>query len=31
VGFISGRVPWRPVYYAERRIAEFLAPLLEGA
>lgn len=25
VGFISGRVPWRPVYYAEWRIADFLA------
>jgi predicted alpha/beta-fold hydrolase len=25
VGFISGRVPWRPVYYAEWRVAEFLA------
>jgi uncharacterized protein len=25
VGFVSGRVPWRPVYYAEWRIADFLA------
>lgn len=25
VGFISGRVPWRPVYYAEWRAVEFLA------
>lgn len=24
VGFISGTVPWRPEYYAERRVAEFL-------
>jgi predicted alpha/beta-fold hydrolase len=24
VGFISGTVPWRPVYYAERRITDFL-------
>jgi predicted alpha/beta-fold hydrolase len=24
VGFISGTVPWRPVYYAERRVGEFL-------
>ena len=30
VGFVSGRVPWRPEYYAERRTAAFLAPLLEG-
>jgi predicted alpha/beta-fold hydrolase len=28
VGFISGRVPWRPVYYAEWRVAEFLAKRL---
>jgi predicted alpha/beta-fold hydrolase len=27
VGFVSGRVPWRPVYYAEWRVAEFLAGL----
>jgi uncharacterized protein len=25
VGFISGRVPWRPLYYAEWRAADFLA------
>lgn len=25
VGFISGWVPWRPVYYAEWRVADFLA------
>lgn len=25
VGFIGGRVPWKPDYYAERRIADFLA------
>jgi predicted alpha/beta-fold hydrolase len=24
VGFISGTVPWRPIYYAERRVADFL-------
>ena len=24
VGFISGRVPWKPFYYAEWRVAEFL-------
>jgi predicted alpha/beta-fold hydrolase len=25
VGFVSGVVPWRPEYYAERRMGEFLA------
>ncbi len=25
VGFVSGRVPWRPRYYAEERIGSFLA------
>jgi predicted alpha/beta-fold hydrolase len=25
VGFISGRIPWRPVYYAEWRVMDFLA------
>jgi predicted alpha/beta-fold hydrolase len=25
VGFISGSVPWRPFYYAEWRVAEFVA------
>jgi predicted alpha/beta-fold hydrolase len=25
VGFVSGRLPWRPVYYAEWRVADFLA------
>jgi predicted alpha/beta-fold hydrolase len=25
VGFVGGRVPWRPDYYAERRTFEFLA------
>ena len=25
VGFVGGRVPWRPEYYAERRVCEFLA------
>jgi predicted alpha/beta-fold hydrolase len=25
VGFIAGRVPWRPVYYLERRLGEFFA------
>jgi predicted alpha/beta-fold hydrolase len=27
VGFVGGRVPWRPEYYAERRTAEFLGAL----
>ena len=30
VGFVSGRVPWRSEYYAERRAAEFLAARLAG-
>jgi hypothetical protein len=30
VGFIAGRLPWRPVYYAERRVGEFLATRLGG-
>lgn len=29
VGFVSGRVPWRPVYYAEWRVADFLARQFE--
>jgi uncharacterized protein len=24
VGFVAGRVPWRPVYYAEERVLEYL-------
>ena len=28
VGFVGGRVPWRPDFYAERRIGEFLDVLL---
>jgi predicted alpha/beta-fold hydrolase len=28
VGFVGGRWPWRPVYYAERRVCEFLAAAL---
>jgi predicted alpha/beta-fold hydrolase len=27
VGFITGSVPWRPFYYAEYRVGEFLAEL----
>ncbi len=30
VGFISGAVPWRPMYYAEWRVADFLASRLES-
>ena len=30
VGFIAGRVPWQPVYYAEWRVGEFLAAALGG-
>jgi predicted alpha/beta-fold hydrolase len=30
VGFITGRVPWRPFYYAEWRVAEFLEGTLAG-
>ena len=29
VGFISGSLPWRPFYYAEWRVAEFLGRQLE--
>jgi uncharacterized protein len=25
VGFVGGRLPWKPLYYAERRACEFLA------
>jgi hypothetical protein len=28
VGFVSGTIPWRPVYYAEQRVSAFLASLL---
>ena len=30
VGFIGGRVPWRPFYYAERRLGDFFARQLEA-
>jgi predicted alpha/beta-fold hydrolase len=29
-GFIAGRVPWRPLYYAEWRVASFLAECVDG-
>jgi predicted alpha/beta-fold hydrolase len=28
VGFIGGRLPWNPQYYAERRVCDFLAAAL---
>ena len=31
VGFVAGRVPWRPFYYAEWRVADFLAGALAAA
>ena len=31
VGFVAGRVPWRPFYYAEWRVADFLSERLEEA
>jgi uncharacterized protein len=31
VGFVEGGVPWRARYYAEWRVADFLAPYLEAA
>lgn len=29
VGFVSGRLPWRPVYYGEWRVVDFLARVIE--
>lgn len=31
VGFVAGSLPWRPVYYAEQRVVDFLARQIEGA
>jgi predicted alpha/beta-fold hydrolase len=31
VGFIAGRVPWQPIYYAEERIAGFLSTAIREA
>lgn len=31
VGFVSGRLPWRPHYYAEWRVCDFLARCLTNA
>lgn len=30
VGFVAGRLPWRPFYFAEWRVCEFLADALAG-
>jgi len=30
VGFVGGRFPWRPTYYAERRILEFFGSVLKS-
>ena len=30
VGFVAGRVPWRPFYYAEWRVTDWMAPLFDG-
>ncbi len=29
-GFVAGRLPWRPSYYAEQRVIAFLAATLDG-
>jgi predicted alpha/beta-fold hydrolase len=31
VGFVSGRAPWRAVYYAEWRVGDYLSRLFESA
>ncbi len=28
-GFVSGLVPWRPVFFAERRVLEYLSSYIE--
>lgn len=30
VGFVGGKLPWRPQYYAEQRVVEFLGDQLAG-
>ena len=30
VGFVAGRLPWRPFYYAEWRVTDWLAPLFSA-
>jgi uncharacterized protein len=31
VGFVAGHWPWRPVYYAEERVARFLSSVLQDS
>lgn len=31
VGFVSGRVPWRPLYYGEWRVVDFLEQMVDDA
>jgi predicted alpha/beta-fold hydrolase len=31
VGFIAGPVPWKPIYYAEERVAGFLSAAIRGS
>lgn len=31
VGFVAGRFPWRPAYYAEERVAGFLSRIVDNA
>lgn len=31
VGFVGGTAPWRPAYYAEQRVTDFLAPHLTAS
>jgi predicted alpha/beta-fold hydrolase len=31
VGFVGGRVPWHPIYYAEERVAGFFSSVLRAA
>jgi predicted alpha/beta-fold hydrolase len=30
VGFVSGRVPWRPIYYAEERVVQYLESVVDA-
>ncbi|HUF26674.1 MAG TPA: hydrolase [Gemmatimonadaceae bacterium] len=30
VGFVAGSLPWRPIYWAERRVGEFLSSTIHG-
>ena len=31
VGFVGGVAPWRPLYYAERRVLDWMSPILTSA